>query len=398
MLPPNRMPRIALVTPILPVPEDSTKGRYIFETASALARRAEVKVFFQLNRYPDPGWFGWRTLLRGAVDEAYSIEGLDVDCFSYPSIPFVTRLLNGYTSSRYLEPRLAAFAPDIVLAYWVYPDGFAALRAARALGLPCLIGALGSDVHVRSGLASWLTGQAVRNTDGLLTVSEAMRNLAVHKFRAEQTKVHTIVNGFNNHVFNLRSQPAARKHLGMPENARLIIYVGRLVHTKGLRELIDAFRSLAGDDPLCRLVLVGEGPMRGGLSDLIANAGLADRVMFTGGLPPARVADWICAADVLTLPSWSEGYPNVVVEALACGRPVVATDVGGTREIVSSLNGVLIPPRDTGALKAALRSSLDRQWDHPAIAARMKRTWDDVAAETLRVCNDMISRASRVAH
>jgi glycosyltransferase involved in cell wall biosynthesis len=184
----------------------------------------------------------------------------------------------------------------------------------------------------------------------------------------------------------------------MPEDSRLIIYVGRLVHTKGLRELIDAFESLAGEDPRCRLVLVGEGPMRGGLLDLISRCGLADRVVLTGGLPPARVADWICAADVLTLPSWSEGYPNVVVEALACGRPVVATDVGGTREIVSSFNGVLIPPRDTGALREALRSSLDRQWDHPAIAARMKRTWDDVAAETLRVCNDMISRASRVAH
>jgi glycosyltransferase involved in cell wall biosynthesis len=267
------------------------------------------------------------------------------------------------------------------------------LRAARVLGLPCVIGALGSDVHLRSGLAAWLTGRAIRNADGVLTVSEAMREAAVQAFAAERSRVHTIVNGFNTGVFGLTQRAPARCRLGLAQEDRLIVYVGRLVPAKGLRELVEAFTSLQAEVAGCRLALVGDGPMRGELQALIADARLALRITLTGGLPPQGVADWLGASDVLTLPSWSEGYPNVVVEALACGRPVVATDVGGTREIVREDNGILVPPRDVGALRAALAGALARRWDHAAIAAGMKRTWDDVAAETLSVCESVIAGA-----
>jgi teichuronic acid biosynthesis glycosyltransferase TuaC len=393
MLQPNRLLRIALVTPILPLAHDRTRGRYIFETAAALARRADVRVYFQLNRYPEPGPLGWRTLLRGDVDEACDVDGLDVECFSYPSVQFATRLLNGLTSSRYLTPRIAAFAPDVVIGYWVYPDGFAALRAARSLRVPCVVGALGSDVHVRSGIASWLTGRVIRRADALVTVSEAMRVAALRDFGADATRVHTIVNGFNTGVFQPGSKQAARVALGLPPQDRLVVYVGRLVQAKGLRELVSAFEQLARQAADCRLALVGDGPMHAELKRLVSAAGLEARVILTGGVEPRAVADWVRASDLLTLPSWSEGYPNVVVEALACGRPVVATDVGGTAEIVDAANGILVPPRDPMALLQALRHALTGDWDHDGIAARMKRTWDDVAEETLLVCQQVIRHA-----
>ena len=393
MLQPNRLLRIALVTPILPLAHDRTRGRYIFETAAALGRRADVRVYFQLNRYPQRGPLGWRTLLRGDVDEPCSIEGLDVECFSYPSIQFATRLLNGLTSSRFLTPRVAAFAPDVVIGYWIYPDGFAALRAARRLRVPCVVGALGSDVHVRSGIASWITGRVIRRADALVTVSEAMRAAALRDFGADGARVHTIVNGFNTGVFRPGPKAAARLALGLPPDDRLLVYVGRLVESKGLRELLSAFVPLARQLPDCRLALVGDGPMHAELGRLAAAAGLGSRVTLTGGLEPQAVADWVRASDLLTLPSWSEGYPNVVVEALACGRPVVASDVGGTGEIVDPSNGLLVPPRDPAALLQALTVAMVRGWDHAGIAARMTRTWDDVAGETLLVCKQVIERA-----
>jgi glycosyltransferase involved in cell wall biosynthesis len=105
-----------------------------------------------------------------------------------------------------------------------------------------------------------------------------------------------------------------------------------------------------------------------------------------GGLVPTQVAEWIGAADLLCLPSWSEGYPNVVVEAIACGCPVVATDVGGTSEIVNATNGLLVPPREPARLQAALAAALGCRWDRAAIAAAIRRSWDDVARETLEVC------------
>jgi glycosyltransferase involved in cell wall biosynthesis len=163
-----------------------------------------------------------------------------------------------------------------------------------------------------------------------------------------------------------------------------------------MRELIAAFRQLSSGDPNLRLALVGDGVMREELVSLIRSTGLASQVMVPGGLPPEQVAQWIAAADVLTLPSWSEGYPNVVVEAIACGRPVVATDVGGTREIVNDSNGILVAPRSEVALADALSNALNYPWDEAAIAATIRRTWDDVAVDTLAVCETVVaSRADQ---
>jgi glycosyltransferase involved in cell wall biosynthesis len=199
-------------------------------------------------------------------------------------------------------------------------------------------------------------------------------------------------------VFRPLAQSIVRSELGIDAGARIVVYVGRFVEAKGLRELIGAFRMMAATDPAVRLALVGDGVMREELTDLVQTAGLAERTFMPGGIPPAEVARWIGAADVLTLPSWSEGYPNVVVEALACGRPVVATDVGGTSEIVNVSNGLLIPSRDPEALATALTRALDARWDHEAIAAATRRSWDDVARETLAVCEQLADRNDAVGN
>jgi teichuronic acid biosynthesis glycosyltransferase TuaC len=388
--------RIALVTPVLPVPHDQTRGRYIFETARALAKLAQVRVFFQSLRYPNVPGLKPRSFLHGAVGPGYAAPGIDVEAFDYPAIPVVTRMLNGVVSARELKPRVSAFAPDMVLAYWVYPDGYAALRVARSLKVPCVVGALGSDIHVRSGPNSWMTGRTVRQVDALLTVSEAMRKTAIETFGAPPQRVHTIVNGFNTTVFSLGEQSLARQALGLASADRIVLYVGRFVEAKGLCELIEAARGMAARDARFRLVLIGDGVMKDRLHELIQAAGLAQRVQVPGGMEPEGVARWIRACDVLTLPSWSEGYPNVVVEALACGRPVVATDVGGTREIVNAENGILIEPRDAAGLASALTQALDRPWNHAAIAAAMKRSWDDVARETLAVCAATVQASQKL--
>jgi glycosyltransferase involved in cell wall biosynthesis len=294
-------------------------------------------------------------------------------------------------SARALLPRLRAFKPQLILAYWVYPDGHAALLAARRLGIPCVVGALGSDIHVRDGLNAWFTRRTIAGIDALLTVSEDMRRTAITAFGAKPQKVHTIVNGYNTQIFYPREQQPLRTKFAIPEDARLIVYVGRFVEAKGLNELLAAFSTLAHDDPKLRLALIGDGVMRDALLEKVQASGVADRVTVTGGLPPQTVAEWISASDLLCLPSWSEGYPNVVVEAVACGRPVVATDVGGTREILDESRGILVAPRDVESLRAGLASALEKRWDHDAIARAIRRSWDDVARETLAVCENVLA-------
>ena len=384
------MTRIALVTPILPVAHDQTRGRFIHETARCLAKIADVRVYFQQSRYPRLPFVAPRSFIAGHVGEDYRCDGIDVEAFSYPVFPLISRAINGHVAAHLLTPRVAAFAPELVLGYWVYPDGYAALRTARTLGLPCVIGALGSDIHVRSGISDRMTGITIRAADALVTVSEAMRQTSIQSFGAQPERVHTIVNGYNTTVFHPRDQQLLRQKFGIPADAKLIVYVGRFVEAKGLRELVQAFAAMAQTDPRTRLALIGDGVMREELSALVSQAGLGERVHLPGGQPPQGVAEWISAADILTLPSWSEGYPNVVVEGLACGRAVVATDVGGTKEILNEHNGILVAPRQPKLLQQALERALDHPWDRAAIAQAMQRTWDDVARETLEVCQGVL--------
>ena len=381
------MTRIAIVTPILPVPFDIARGRFIHEQAKALSRLATIRIFLQTARYPAIGWLKPQSYVDGRVEAGHDLwRGLDVDAYSYPALPWVSRPFNGVSGARRLLPRLRLFKPDVVVAYWAYPEGLSGVRAAHALGKPCVVGVLGSDVLTRSGWLARMTRSALQEADAVAVVSEHLARTVTTRYGVDSKHVHTIINGYNTSVFRPRAQPACRAELGLPADARLIVFVGRLIEAKGLRELLRAFDALAANEPLIHLALVGDGVMRHELEALVGASPMAARIHMPGALAPEQVATWINAADVFTLPSWSEGYPNVVVESLACGRPVVASNVGGLPEIVNAQNGILVPARDPGALAGALRDALDRAWDHERIAAGMQRSWDDVARETLALC------------
>ena len=142
-----------------------------------------------------------------------------------------------------------------------------------------------------------------------------------------------------------------------------------------------------------RLYIAGSGPRRAHLERLASRLGLAGRVRFLGSLAPGEMARWYQAADLFVFGSWREGCPNVVLEALACGTPVVATRVGGTPELVrEGRDGLLFEPRSPDAFAQALLEALSRTWDHQAIAQKAAaRSWDNVARE----CLDLFERVLR---
>jgi teichuronic acid biosynthesis glycosyltransferase TuaC len=378
--------RIAISTPAYPLPGDPTRGRYVYEIARCLGKLATVEVFFHTGRYPRHRWLRPRSFVATKVTTDLSTPDVKVTAFDYPALPVISRLVNGYVSGQALLQRLKPYRPDVVLAYWIYPEGYGAWRCAQHLGVPCVLRGLGTDIRARDGLTRWFSGRALRGADQLIMVSAEMSRLVVERFRVDPARVHTITNGVNTNIFHPRAASLMRQKLGLPVAARIIIYVGRFVATKGLRELLEAFAALAVKDADLHLVLIGDGVMREELHDRIAIAPWATNVHLPGAMQPEAVAEWIGAADMLCLPSYSEGYPNVIVEALASGRPVVATDVGGIPELVNSANGRLVPPRDVGALQQALSSVLRLEWDQQVIAAAWSRSWDDAARATLAVC------------
>lgn len=380
------MKRIAVVTPILPVPQDMTRGRFIYETTRALSRIADVKVFLTQAQYPRASWLKPGLHPATVAQAGHSLPGIDVETVNYPALPLVSRVSNGWVAGQRLLKPIRQFAPDIVIGYWVYPEGAGAVHAARQLGLPAVLGALGTDINDRHGLNARLTRRALHAADRIIFVSQDMRRRAIEEYGVKPDRCATVVNGINTSVFYPQDSAACRAELGVPGDARLMVYVGRLIEAKGLRELIEATDALRQTKPSTKLVIIGEGAFKDQLKQMIQQRNLTAHVQLTGGLLPGEIAKWLNAANLLTLPSWTEGYPNVLVEALACGCPVVATQVGGIPEIVHEDCGLLCPPKQAQVLQLALDKALDRSWDRPAIAHRMGRTWDDVAGETLGIC------------
>ncbi|MEO6102105.1 MAG: glycosyltransferase [Pseudoxanthomonas sp.] len=375
--------RLLIVTSQFPIAGEPNRGRPVYQTIRELSRLAKVRVLSPVADYPR--WAQPRSYLFRRADETQEVEGCDVQYVRYPALPALSRPLNGWSCSRALHAPLRSFAPDLVLSYWPYPDAYGAMLAARKAGLPLVAGARGSDLRVRDAVSQRLTQPVVRSAQRLLVVSEDLGRVAVDSYGADPLRVRTIRNGCDASLFHPADRAAARDSLGIVADAEVVTYVGRLVPEKGLRELLDACRSLAKTRPRLRLILVGEGPMREEIATRVADDPSL-QVTMAGPQPPLEVSRWMAASDLVTLPSYSEGHPNVLVEALACGRPVVATPVGGIPEVVDSDSGILVPARNAAALAAGLGETLDREWDQLALARKFSRDWRQVAEDTLEAC------------
>jgi glycosyltransferase involved in cell wall biosynthesis len=389
--------RLLIVTSQFPIAGEPNRGRPIHQTVRALSELAEVRVLSPIATYPRHAlgqWAAPRSYLFRAPDPSHTVPGCDVRYLEYPALPLVSRPFNGWLCGRALHAPLREFAPEVVLSYWLYPDAFGAMRAARRAGLPLVVGARGSDLRVRDAVSRRLTRPVLHAAQRILVVSEDLGRVAARDYGADPARIRAIPNGCDATIFHPQDRAAARAALGLDADAEWVVYVGRLVPEKGLRELLDAAVALASQRPRLRIALVGEGPMHAELESRIA-ADPALRVKMPGAQGPHEVARWMAAADLVTLPSYSEGHPNVLVEALACGRPVLATPVGGIPEVVDEDCGLLVPARDPAALAEGLREALDRPWDEAALSRRFSRGWDAVAADTLRACEEALAAHGR---
>ena len=387
--------KVTLVTPIFPIPAQPYRGHSEYEIILALTKRADVNVICPFPRYPK--WFQ-PTYDHRHPDLSYSPPGVTARYFEYPALPGVTRCINGLVCARYLEPYFRECMPDVACNFWLYPEGYATVAVARRLGIPAVIGSIGSDLNRYVDPASrWLTRLAMKRATFVVTKSEHLRQRAI-QMGVSADKVRTIRNGCNPGVFHLRDRSAARAQLAIDDKAELVLFVGRLDTAKGIEELLEAFASLASHRPNLRLAFVGDGPGGDHLRSKTKHLALEDRITLNGACSSQEVAHWLAAANVLALPSYNEGYPNVVIEALSCGRPVIATNVGGILELVNDESGILIAPRDSRALAAAIEKAMDRRWDEHSISEQFRRGWDEAADELLGICELALEQPREKRH
>lgn len=323
-----------------------------------------------------PSLSAWRgaglKLLHRSQDEVFQPRYVSV-----PYIPKVGDVWNPGLMHRALQRELvrvkAEGAWDVLLASWLYPDGGAATRAAASAGTPAVLIAQGSDVHkyLKVPRRKQAILEAVKASRGVITRSRSLATL-LGEAGAEKAKLHPVHNGVDVSLFHGGSREEERGKLGLKDKATVILYVGNLLPVKNPELLLRAFARLRAGwhgAPL-QLRLAGKGPMREGLEKLAAELGFLDSVYFLGPQDAGQIASWMRAADVLCMSSHNEGLPNVVLEAMASGLPVVATDVGGIHEIVDApWKGVLVPPAKEEELTAGLQRVLEEAPDRQRIAA-----------------------------
>jgi len=273
--------------------------------------------------------------------------------------------------ARLLADVARAARPDVAFAHFLVPAGLAAALAARA---PLVTMAHGQDV--RNALASRpvraATALVVRRSAAVLANSAYLAGELARAIPAAAAKTTVANCGVDLERFAPRDQAAARARLGLPAAGPLVLFVGTLTARKNVLALRDAFAALGRGT----LVLLGEGPLRGALE------GRAD-VVLPGAVPHAEVATWIAACDVLCLPSLVEPLGQVVLEALAGGRSVVATRVGGPAELVPQGAGVLVDPHDVRAIRDGLAAAL--ALPTPNLAARAAAEPHDVRRQAARM-------------
>jgi glycosyltransferase involved in cell wall biosynthesis len=252
---------------------------------------------------------------------------------------------------------------DVIHAHMLVPDGWAAARLGAELGVPVVATAHRADVldvPAQGPRSRRRVAQAVGAVDQICAVSASIGDAATG-LGTPRRPVQVVPNGADTTVFVPRPPAEARAHLGLPGDGPIVTFVGKLVPRKGVDTLIEAIGLLGrrpGGAPL--LVAAGIGDMQGDLERRALSLGVADRVRFVGKVAHDDVGWWMSAGDLFVLPSLSEGLPTVVCEAMNCGRPVVATAVDGTPEIVrDGETGILVPPSDPEALARALARILD---------------------------------------
>ena len=363
-----------------------TRLRELLKTGAVETRVVAPVPWFPLagERFGDYGKFA-------ATPYFEQRNGLEVAHPRYFLPPRVGMNIAPYTLARGALPTIrkmirGGFDFDLIDAHYYYPDGVAAGFIAKQLGKPFVVTARGTDINLIPGYPTprCLILETAQAAAASIGVSRALTDkLAALGVPSEKLKVFR--NGVDLDRFHPQAQEAARRQIGISISSeeKLILSVGNLVELKGHHLAIEALQKLPTNT---RLAIIGKGNEQSRLEALARQLGVTDRVHFAGMVLPDQLMWWYSAADVLVLCSSREGWPNVVLEAMACGTPVVATQVGGVMEILTPEVGVLMAERSSTALVSALERLFAALPDRRRVRGHAEKfAWDNTSQAQLQL-------------
>ncbi len=271
--------------------------------------------------------------------------------------PFLAALLPGFLAALAWQGSAEAIGADLFHGQWIV-SGLLGRLTGWLHGRPVVVTLRGSDLAILRGLPDWLARRLLAGFDAVTCVSDEIRQ-AVLDYGLEADRVFLTPNGVNTELFSPRDKIESRRELGLGPDEPLMVWAGRLAPEKGLTDLIEALPSVLQTHSSARLVLIGDGPERDALDRLAGERGVREALDLRPAVERSRLAVWYGAADLVCLPSLREGRPNTVLEAMACGRPVLATAVGGVPELIENeRGGRLVEPRNPAAFARAASEML----------------------------------------
>lgn len=358
---------ILVLTTLYPNNVQHRHGIFIENRVKELVKRypdAKVKVIAPVPYFPS--WLpikGYKQYSAVALQETR----LDIDIFhpKYLVIPKVGMNITPYFLYRACLASIAeiqhdGFVIDVIDSHYFYPDGVVASWVGEKLNIPVMVTARGSDINTipDNAIAKKRIVKALTNIQSSAAVSQALADEMV-KLAPLAKQPIVLRNGVDLRFFN----PQACKPelpFSIKKREKLIVSVGNLIELKGHHLVIDALMLL----PHIKLIIIGDGILKGKLQQQVKKLGLEGRVHFTGNIQQQELPGYYASADVLVLASSREGMPNVLLESIACGTPVIATDVGGSKEVIDSPEvGELLSDRSSASIVKALTSVFSRELD-----------------------------------
>lgn len=385
---------ILIVTDMFPSKENPVFGVFIFELSRALTFKNRVVVIHPQVWNPMN-----RNFHTGKSDLHCWMNGIEVfrpKLFIFPKgdrllfrsiVSFLTMLPSVIKLKR-------RFCYDIIHAHMACPAGFAAILLGIIFRKPVIVTVHGSDIHTlpKYFFLKRLILFTLKRAHTVIAVSQSLKDLIL-KMGPFHNKVFVIHNGARHDIFFPVDKIKTRISLNLPVDRKIILFIGSLIRIKGIDTLLRAFAHIT-EKSNSNLVIIGKGELGYQLKTLAKELCIETHVNFMGSRKHDEIPLWLNACDVFCLPSLNEGFPTVIVEALACGRPVIATRVGGIPEAITNATlGILVEPNNTEELAAALNKALEKEWDYQAIAEYGKRfSWDTIAEEYTELYKNVISK------
>ena len=391
--------KLLVLTKLFPNNINPIFGVFVKERIKALAQNCEVKVVAPVPWAPPLKQFKKWYYFSQVCDQEI-IDGLEVFHPRYINPPKIGRSLYGFFYYlgiiSLINKIYKEFKFDFIDVHWAYPDGFGAILVSRYFNKPCVITVRGSDINsfTNKPFLRSLILYTLQNATTVLAVSHDLKKKMIKLGCAEQN-IQVIPNGVDPSLFYPISKTKARSNLDLGSDLKILLAVGNLIPLKRFHLLIDCMYHIVkkNENKNIKLIIIGEGNQRKNLKEQVAQLSLQPNIKFVGRVNHHEMYLWYNAADLLTVVSESEGCPNIILEALACGTPVLAYSTGGIPEIINQKVGMLVNDVAPHYFARMVEKALNKNWQKNSIISHAKLyTWDTISKKIIEQYKPLLKK------